>query len=325
MTHSTKPSTPLRRALRMETIGDGTAVFLGAQMPASDVDFRQGHDFFYMTGVEIPDAIFVVDGQRKESVVFFTMTESVADGFAIPVELVRAPVAYTGIERARPAEQFSGYLAGIARRDKPLCTLFICELTGKPRLFHLRSSGMADLTWAEVHGYLEASDRTLVSALSEGGSRPAMSPGQWTPTQVLAHLILTEQVMYPIWALVPRFRRVPALLRLVDQSNAVLWRAMGMRTVVEAGRLTPANAAEGRFRAPVFLRPGGAARSVDELLTRRRRVRERTLRAITSIEDRALNALRWSHPLMGALTLMEFAQFLGVHEQHHLPQILGRS
>ena len=119
-----------RRARLMETIGEGAAVFLGAQMPASDVAFRQGHDFFYMTGVEIPDAILVVDGQRKESVLFFTMTESVADGYAIPVELIRAPVAYTGIERALPAEQFSSYLAGIARRDKPLYTLFMPEEVG---------------------------------------------------------------------------------------------------------------------------------------------------------------------------------------------------
>ncbi|MEO6403784.1 MAG: Xaa-Pro peptidase family protein [Vicinamibacteria bacterium] len=119
-----------RRTRLMETIGEGTAVFLGAQMPASDVAFRQGHDFFYMTGVEIPDAILVVDGQRKESVLFFTMTEMVADGFTIPVELIRAPGAYSGIERARPADQFSSYLAGIARRDKPLYTLFLPEEIG---------------------------------------------------------------------------------------------------------------------------------------------------------------------------------------------------
>ena len=50
----------------METIGDGAAVFLGATTPASDVAFRQGHDFFYMTGVEIPDAMLVVDGLRNE-------------------------------------------------------------------------------------------------------------------------------------------------------------------------------------------------------------------------------------------------------------------
>ena len=119
-----------RRARLMESIGEGAAVFLGAQTPSSDVVFRQGHDFFYMTGVEIPDAILVVDGLRKESVLFFTMSESTADGLTIPVELVRAPVAYTGIEQALPADQFSGYLARIARRPQPLYTVFMPEEIG---------------------------------------------------------------------------------------------------------------------------------------------------------------------------------------------------
>ena len=184
---------------------------------------------------------------------------------------------------------------------------------------------MADLSRAEVQAYLDESERALLSALSDGGSpEPPSTPGPWTRAQILQHLIRTEQVMYPIWAVVPKFRSVPALLRLVDQSNAALWRAMGMRTVVEAGRLSPANATEGRFRAPVFLRPAAVTRSIEDLLTQRRRVRGRTLRAVSATDEATLNRLRWSHPLMGTMTLMEFAQFLGVHEHHHRPQILRR-
>jgi len=119
-----------RRARLMESIGEGAAVFLGAQTPSSSVAFRQGHDFFYMSGVEIPDAILVVDGQRRESVLFFTMTESAADGLTIPVALVRDPVAYTGIQRALPADQFSSYIAGIVRRSQPLYTMFMPEEIG---------------------------------------------------------------------------------------------------------------------------------------------------------------------------------------------------
>jgi hypothetical protein len=185
---------------------------------------------------------------------------------------------------------------------------------------------MADLTLAEVQGYLTESERALVAAFSGiGSSAVPATRGAWSRTQILQHLIRTEQVMYPIWAVVPKFRSAPALLRLVDQSNAALWRAMGMRTLVEAGRLTPANAAEGRFEAPVFLRPAAVTRSIEDLLVRRRRVRDRTVRAISATEEATLNGLRWSHPLMGTMTLMEFARFLGVHEQHHLPQILARS
>ncbi len=119
-----------RRSRLMAQIGDGAAIFLGAQTPSSDVAFRQGHDFFYMTGVEIPDALLVVDGLRKESVLFFTMDETTADGFAIPIDLVRAPAAFTGIERAMPLEQFAGYLAGVVNRNRALYTMFKPEEVG---------------------------------------------------------------------------------------------------------------------------------------------------------------------------------------------------
>lgn len=119
-----------RRSRLMGDIGNGVAIFLGATTPASDVAFRQGHDFFYMTGVEIPDAVLVVDGMRKESVLFFTMDEKAADGLGIPVNLVRSPTTVTGIERVMPAEGVNGYLAGLARRNTPIYTLFRPEEIG---------------------------------------------------------------------------------------------------------------------------------------------------------------------------------------------------
>jgi len=119
-----------RRSRLMAQIGDGAAVFLGATTPSSDVAFRQGHDFFYMSGVEIPDAILVVDGMRKESVLFFTISESEADGLAIPLELVRTPAAYTGIERVLPMAQFDGFMAQLANRRRPLYTMFKPEEIG---------------------------------------------------------------------------------------------------------------------------------------------------------------------------------------------------
>lgn len=119
-----------RRSRLMGEIGNGVAIFLGATTPASDVAFRQGHDFFYMTGVEVPDAVLVVDGMRKESVLFFTMDEKAADGMGLPVDLVRAPTKVTGIERVMPVDGFNGYLAGLVRRNTPVYTLFRPEEIG---------------------------------------------------------------------------------------------------------------------------------------------------------------------------------------------------
>ena len=65
-----------RRSRLMDKVPDGAAVFLNATSPTGDYEFRQGHDFFYFTGVEIPDAFLVIDGTRKESVLFFTKDDS---------------------------------------------------------------------------------------------------------------------------------------------------------------------------------------------------------------------------------------------------------
>jgi Xaa-Pro aminopeptidase len=120
-----------RRSRLMARIGDGVAVFLGAPTPASDYEFRQGHDFFYFTGIEIPDAFLVIDGARKESVLFFTMDETTADGEGIPLDLVRKPAEYTGIERVLPAERFGSYLTTLSQRTRVLYTMFKPEELGR--------------------------------------------------------------------------------------------------------------------------------------------------------------------------------------------------
>jgi Xaa-Pro aminopeptidase len=119
-----------RRARLMDRIGDSAAVFLGATTPAADQDFRQGHDFVYLTGVRVPNAFLVVDGLRKESVLFFTMSEKEAESEGLPPEIVRDPTGVTGIERVLPAEQFGPFLAGLCQRSKTLYTMFKPEELG---------------------------------------------------------------------------------------------------------------------------------------------------------------------------------------------------
>ncbi len=119
-----------RRARLMDTIGDGAAVFLGATTPAGDIEFRQGHDFYYLTGINVPNAFLVVDGSRRESVLFYTLDERTADGEGLALDLVRQPVEYTGVERVLPAERFGAFLAGIATRGRALYTMFKPEELG---------------------------------------------------------------------------------------------------------------------------------------------------------------------------------------------------
>src|SRR5262245_9597123 len=57
-----------RRTDLMEKIGDGVAIFLSAELPESFIKFRQDNNFYYFSGVEIPNAALVVDGKNKRTV-----------------------------------------------------------------------------------------------------------------------------------------------------------------------------------------------------------------------------------------------------------------
>ncbi|MBL7995200.1 aminopeptidase P N-terminal domain-containing protein, partial [bacterium] len=54
-----------RRSVVMDKIGDGVAVFLGAELPEAFIKFRQDNNFYYLSGVDAPDAILIIDGAKK--------------------------------------------------------------------------------------------------------------------------------------------------------------------------------------------------------------------------------------------------------------------
>ena len=58
-----------RRQKLMEEIPDGFAVIRNSPLHKPNLDF------LYLCGVKIPDAVLIVDGQKKESTLFYTSTE----------------------------------------------------------------------------------------------------------------------------------------------------------------------------------------------------------------------------------------------------------
>jgi Xaa-Pro aminopeptidase len=103
-----------RRGRLMEKIPDGIAIILGAKARVDYNEYYQNNDFMYFTGVEVPDAILIIDGVRKESILFYTISERGARNVGIDLEYVRNPCEVTGVERFLPCEQFSSYLSRLA-------------------------------------------------------------------------------------------------------------------------------------------------------------------------------------------------------------------
>lgn len=143
-----------RRKKLMDMIPDGMAFVLGA--PSG----RQSNDFLYLSGVELPKAILVIDGKKKESILFFTMAENAARETGLDVNLVRNPKEVTGIEKYYPAEQFDSYLSQRfysylnRQRDEVRDKNEVFYTSFKPGSDGALKSFLADSTFTEWDGRL---------------------------------------------------------------------------------------------------------------------------------------------------------------------------
>nr|MBA3297139.1 aminopeptidase P N-terminal domain-containing protein [Acidobacteriota bacterium] len=96
-----------RRARVLQRIGDGVVVVQGATETAAYEPFRQSNQFFYLTGVEVPRAILVMDGLTKSSTLYVMPRNERLERSEGPV-LTPGPEAaeLTGIGRVQPRAEF---------------------------------------------------------------------------------------------------------------------------------------------------------------------------------------------------------------------------
>lgn len=183
--------------------------------------------------------------------------------------------------------------------------------------------GLVATDLISVLAYLQEADELLREELERSRHILQKSAGKgWSISQIVEHLICTERFMMPIWIVAPKLERWPGVLRRLDSGCSWVFRVSGMRTAIAPD--TPPgrdDATAGRYVAPKFLEPRRRELGLEELLAKRNGVRERTLKAIQRIGPDSLNRLTWSHPLLGTYTLLEFAEFLGMHDARHTAQI----
>ena len=74
-----------RRAKLMEKIPDGIAVITGTRSGP------QNNEIKYFCGLEIPRVMLIVDGIRRESILFYTTRENYLRGEGLSPELERRP------------------------------------------------------------------------------------------------------------------------------------------------------------------------------------------------------------------------------------------
>jgi Xaa-Pro aminopeptidase len=138
-----------RRARVIQQIGDGAVVIQGTTELPSYRKFRQNNQFFYLTGVEVPRAILVIDGRAKSSTLFLPPRDERAERSEGPV-LVPGPEAakITGIERVLSRDE----LLNVVRQfDADRRTLYMPH--------RLEALGAATPGYTEGHARKSLEDR----------------------------------------------------------------------------------------------------------------------------------------------------------------------
>jgi Xaa-Pro aminopeptidase len=118
------------RSQVIQAIGDGVAILQGAVERPAELPFRQGAQFFYLTGVEVPRAILLIDGRAKTSTLFIDPA-----GYrvrALGPSLTAEPEAakITGLDAVVARDQFAAAVQAIGRDGRKVFTPFGSDVVG---------------------------------------------------------------------------------------------------------------------------------------------------------------------------------------------------
>ena len=120
-----------RRAVVMARIGDAVAIIQGTTERPGEQAFRQANQFFYLSGVEMPRAILVIDGRTKKTTLYLQPRDERRERMYGPLMFPGDEAAkVTGIDSVLPRDQFAASLAQLLREGRTVYTPFRPEVLG---------------------------------------------------------------------------------------------------------------------------------------------------------------------------------------------------
>lgn len=105
-----------RREKILDQIGpEAVALLKGASAPEGYGVFRQSNEFYYLCGIEVPQAYFLLDGRNGKTAVYMRLpsrgrrSENSSDGYSSSVK------KKTGVDAVHPIETLLDHLEGVSR------------------------------------------------------------------------------------------------------------------------------------------------------------------------------------------------------------------
>ncbi len=118
-----------RRARVMERIGDAVVIIQGATEKPAEAEFRQNNQFHYLTGVEIPRAILVIDGRSRRSTLYLPARDRAA-GYGPLLRVGPEAVRETGIDAVVVRDSFAVDLPRLVSDGRRIVTPHRPEVLG---------------------------------------------------------------------------------------------------------------------------------------------------------------------------------------------------
>ena len=100
----------VRRGKIYAALGDNLALIQGAGDPQGSIVFRQSNTFYYLSGLVIPNAYMLMDGQRRETTLYLTHSDPIQEtngGPALSFEGRELVLKITGVDDVRPPEKLA--------------------------------------------------------------------------------------------------------------------------------------------------------------------------------------------------------------------------
>jgi Xaa-Pro aminopeptidase len=133
-----------RRVKVMEQIGDGVAILQGTIERPGEQPFRQSNQFYYVSGVELPRAILLIDGRSKRSTLYLPPRNNGRERAQGPELFVGdEAVAATGIEAVVVRDEFAKAVDAIGKEGRPIYTPQRPEVLGNASAGDTRSQANA--------------------------------------------------------------------------------------------------------------------------------------------------------------------------------------
>ena len=118
------------RAAVFAEIGDAVAIIQGAVEQPAELPFRQSAQFYYLTGVEVPRAILLMDGRARTSTLYIDPAGYRVRALGPSLTVSADAPKITGLDAVMPRDAFAAAAQAIGRDTRKVFVAAGSDVTG---------------------------------------------------------------------------------------------------------------------------------------------------------------------------------------------------